>query len=237
MGTVVTYGRSRRFSERTLGRVEKLLRDHGHCGYVNLNTIVNEHGIWPLEFTCRFGYPGFAILTPLQRTPWGELLAAMIDGSSSIFATHPGFSVGIVLTMPPFPYPRPEVEEPVGLPVLFEGELTDEQRRNLHYCEVGLEDGELVTSGIYGWAMVVTGVGDSIVSAQRRANELADRVLIPNVRYRRDIGERLIAGDYALVEKLGILDPQSGRATGGTRPGGEGGGQSAPATTGGQPRQ
>jgi phosphoribosylamine--glycine ligase len=64
-----------------------------------------------------------------------------------------------------------------------------------------------VTGGIYGWAMVVTGVGDSIASAQQRANSLADRVLIPNVRYRRDIGERLIAGDYARVEKLGLFDP------------------------------
>ena len=78
----------------------------------------------------------------------------------------------------------------MGLPVLFDGELTAADRANLHYCELGLESGELVTSGIYGWAMVVTGVGDSIASAQQRANSLADRVLIPNVRYRRDIGER-----------------------------------------------
>ena len=195
------------FFARTLGRMEQLLRDHGHCGYVNLNTIVNEHGIWPLEFTCRFGYPGFAILTPLQETPWGELLAAMVRGSLSSFEARPGFCVGIVLTSPPFPYPRSQVPEPVGLPVLFDGELTADDHRNLHYCEVGLEDGELVTSGIYGWAMVVTGVGGSIASAQQRANALADRVLIPNVRYRRDIGHRLIAGDYARVEKLGLLDP------------------------------
>ena len=54
--------------------------------------------------------------------------------------------------------------EPIGLPVLFDGESTDEDRRHLHYGEVGLEDGELVTSGIYGWTMVVTGVGASIAA-------------------------------------------------------------------------
>jgi phosphoribosylamine--glycine ligase len=207
MGTVVTYGRSRCFFERTLGRMEKLLREHGHCGYVNLNTIVNEQGIWPLEFTCRFGYPGFAILTPLQETLWGDLLSAMTGKSISTFKTHRGFSVGIVLTTPPFPYARPQVHEPLGLPVLFDGDLTAEERRQLHYCELGLEDGELVTTGIYGWAMVVTGVADTILLAQQRANHLADRILIPNVRYRRDIGDRLIARDYARVEKLGLLDP------------------------------
>ena len=207
MGTVVTYDRTRRFFALTLGRMEKLLQANGYCGYINLNTIVNEHGIWPLEFTCRFGYPGFAILDPLQETPWGDLFHAMITKSRSSFDTAPGFAVGIVLTTPPFPYPRSQIPEPIGLPVLFDGELTAEDRRNLHYGEVGLEGDDLVTSGIYGWTMVATGVGPSIAVAQERANRLADRVLVPNVRYRHDIGSRLMRGDYARVERLGLLDP------------------------------
>jgi phosphoribosylamine--glycine ligase len=207
MGTVVTYARSRRFFARTLAAMEQPLREHGHCGYVNLNTIVNEQGIWPLEFTCRFGYPGYAILTPLQQTSWGEIFRAMLDRSMASFQVHGGFSVGIVLTLPPFPYPRSQVDEPVGLPVLFEGELSARDRENVHYCELGLENGELITSGIYGWAMVVTGLGKTISLAQQQANALADRVHIPNVRYRRDIGERLITRDYARIERLGLLDP------------------------------
>ena len=72
MGTVVTYSRSRSFFERTLALMQPLLKQQGYCGYINLNTIVNEKGIWPLEFTCRFGYPGYAILDPLQLTPWSN---------------------------------------------------------------------------------------------------------------------------------------------------------------------
>jgi phosphoribosylamine--glycine ligase len=207
MGTVVTYERTRLFFARTLQRMESRLRDGGYCGYINLNTIVNRHGIWPLEFTCRFGYPGFAILDPLQETGWAELFRSMITRSRATFATRAGFSVGIVLTTPPFPYPRPMVAEPLGLPVLFEGELGPEDRRNLHYGEVGMENEQLVTSGIYGWTMVVTGVAETIATAQQRANRLADRVLVPNVRYRRDIGARLIAGDYTRLEQWDLLDP------------------------------
>jgi phosphoribosylamine--glycine ligase len=207
MGTVVTYERTARFHELTLGRMEGLLRDGGYCGYINLNTIVNEHGIWPLEFTCRFGYPGYAILDPLQATPWGDLFLSMIRRSAKGFAFRPGFAVGIVMTTPPFPYMRPDVDEPVGLPVLFDEGITDEDRRHLHYGEVGLQDGQLVTSGVLGWTMVVTGTGATIRKARDRANQRADRVIIPNVRYRRDIGDRLISGDFERVEALQLLDP------------------------------
>jgi len=205
MGTVATFERTRKFFDLTLARIAPLLREHGHVGYVNLNTIVNADGIWPLEFTCRFGYPGFAVLEPLQAIAWGDLFEAMVRRSARSFASRPGFCVGIVLTTPPFPYTRKQVGEPVGLPVLFDGVLDDEDRRNLHYGEVGLDGGALVTSGLYGWTMVVTGSGRRIEAARRAAYERAGRVFVPGLRYRLDIGDRLIASDYAAVAGLGLF--------------------------------
>ena len=207
MGTIVSYARTARFHALTLGRMEDLLRRNGYCGYINLNTIVNERGIWPLELTCRFGYPGYAILDPLQRTSWATLFHAMVTRSADRFDTWPGFAAGIVMSTPPFPYARPDVKVPVGLPVLLDPDLTSEDLANIHYGEVGLQNGQLVTSGAYGWTLVVTGRGASIAQARAKANRLAGRITIPNVRYRRDIGERLMGGDFARVEALGLLDP------------------------------
>jgi phosphoribosylamine--glycine ligase len=206
MGTIVTYDRTARFHAATLERMESLLRDNRYCGYINLNTVVNEQGIWPLEFTCRFGYPGYTILDPLQDIAWSELFGGMINRSLTGFRNSSGFAAGIVMSTPPFPYSRPFVDEPVGLPILFDEGLTDSDRRHLHYGEVGMRDGQLVTSGANGWTMVVTGTGASIKEAQRRANVLAARVIIPNVRYRRDIGQKLIDGDFERIEMLGLLD-------------------------------
>jgi phosphoribosylamine--glycine ligase len=206
MGTVVTYERTQSFFERTLYRIEPLLRDKGYCGYINLNTIVNDRGIWPLEFTCRFGYPGFAILDPLQETCWADLFHTLATRSGIPFATRPGFCVGIVLTTPPFPYTRRETDDPIGLPVLFGGEMTPADRDHLHYGEIGLRDGHLVTSGLYGWSMVVTGAGPSIREAKARAYDLAGRVFMPNLRYRLDIGDRLISHQLADLEQLGVFD-------------------------------
>lgn len=205
MGTIATYERSGRFFALTLARMAPLLREHGHVGYVNLNTIVNAEGIWPLEFTCRFGYPGFAVLEPLQETGWAALLAAMARRPGGTFAARPGFCAAVVLTTPPFPYTRKQVDEPVGLPVMIDEPLDREDRRHFHFGEVGLARGQLVTSGLYGWTLVVTGVGSTIAAAKRAAYARAQRVFAPGLRYRLDIGDRLIAGDYEAVAGLGLL--------------------------------
>src|ERR1700712_2348109 len=134
--------------------------------------MLNERGIWPLEFHCRFGYPGFAVLGPLQQTRWSELFGAMTsrEGDATML---PGFCAAIVLTTPPFPYDRETVEEAsVGLPVMFDGELEEQDLDRLYYGEVGLVNGQLVTSGMYGWTMVATAVADDIGKARCKAAEL-----------------------------------------------------------------
>lgn len=207
MGTVVTYSRTKRFFDRTLAKIAPLLRANRYCGYINLNTIVNQEGIWPLEFTCRFGYPGYAILDPLQKTSWANLFRGMGTRSALRFDTEPGFAVGIVITTPPFPYSRDTVPVPVGLPLLFEGDLSPAEQRHVHYGEVALRNGVLVTSGASGYTLVVTGTGQTIEAARDDANALAAKVVVANARYRTDIGTRLIKGEFATVEALGLLDP------------------------------
>ena len=76
---------------------------------------------------------------------------------------------------------------------------------NLHYGEVGLSDGQLVTSGKYGWTMVVTGVGDTIGAAQKSAYARAAKVFVPNLRYRRDIGDMLAARNLQTAIREGHL--------------------------------
>lgn len=205
MGTVATFDRSAVFFEKTLGRIEPFLKGHNHVGYINLNTIVNDEGIWPLEFTCRFGYPGFAVLSPLQQTSWSDLFRMMLRHSPPAFVTQPGFSVGVLLTTPPFPYTRKQVPEPIGLPILFDDPLDEDDRRNLHFGEAGLAEGELVTSGLYGWTMVVTGCGSTIEAARQAAYARVRRVHIPNARYRLDIGAKLLVQDLERVERMGYI--------------------------------
>ena len=206
MGTVATFDGTDRFFDATLARMGERLREGGYQGYVNLNTMVNADGIWPLEFTCRFGYPGFAVLEPLQDIRWADLFRGLADRSLRTLPTRPGFSVGVVMTTRPFPFIRRYVDEPVGLPILFEGALSETDRANLHLGEVGTQAGQLVTAGYHGWTAVVTGTGATVVAAKAAAYDLADRTVIPNVRYRRDIGDKLLAGDLERLVAAGWVE-------------------------------
>ena len=89
---------------------------------------------------------------------------------------------------------------------MFNGELSAIDKANLHYGEVGLKDGILVTSGANGYTLVVTGVGHSIEAARETALALVDKVIIPNARYRCDIGQKLIEGDLERIRAWGFID-------------------------------
>jgi phosphoribosylamine--glycine ligase len=209
MGTLVTYRGGEKLFAETLQRLQEPLRAGGYRGYINVNTIVDDRGVHPLELTCRFGYPGFAILQALQACGWDDLFRWMNDGAPTgdfRFPTRDGFAMGVVLTVPPFPYSAGYDRLSKGMPVIFHGDLNDADRAHLHFSEVALsKEGQLVTSGTVGYIMVVTGVGATAAAARDDAYGRARKVCLVNGRYRTDIGERFITSDGARLRSLGWL--------------------------------
>ena len=206
MGTVVTYRGAEKLFDATLGKLARMLGESGYCGYINLNTIVNERGVWPLELTCRFGYPGFAILDSLHDESWATILSSLVKRDRSGIQTKDGFSVGVVMTVPPFPYSDGYDELGRGTPICFRDTITDTDRKSLHFGEVTLRNGQLVTAGMVGYVMVVTGAGNTIEDARDAAYDRVDKVVIPNARYRRDIGLKLIERDWSILRDLGWVE-------------------------------
>jgi phosphoribosylamine--glycine ligase len=201
MGTVATFEGSDALFDAVLAPLEAKFQEAGHVGYVNLNTIINEEGVWPLEFTCRFGYPGFAVLEPLQDLCWSKLFQEMVSRKTVTFPALPGFCLCVVLTTPPFPWSRKQVDSPVGLPVTIAGDA-----QGLHLGEVGISEDQLVTTGLYGWTAVATGTGMTISEAKAAAYANAARLNAPNLRYRLDIGDTLNSRTLEYLADWGWLD-------------------------------
>lgn len=207
MGTIVSYRLSQRLFDTVLAPLADMLRDGGYCGYINVNLIANEDGLWPLEFTSRFGYPGFAICEALHVDPWESIFSTMVHQSGMHFRTHPGFAAGVVLTVPPFPYRYGYAELSKGLPIHLRDTLSQADRSALHFAEVALQGEQLITSGVTGYLGVATGVGPTPGTANAQALLVAQGVVVPNLRYRRDVGERLErGGEWDLLHRLGWLE-------------------------------
>ena len=168
--------------------------------------IANAEGLWPLEFTSRFGYPGYSICAALQQDSWETLFQNMLQKSSLYFATYEGFAAGVVLNVPPFPYRYGYDVLSKGLPVLFDSLLTQIDQQNLHFNEVAKINNQLVTSGMTGNIATAVGAGSTIEAARQQAYALANKVILPNMRYRLDIGANLIAGDLQQLIDWGYID-------------------------------
>ncbi len=200
MGTLLSYEGSSALFDAALRPLEARLRDAGHVGYVNVNLIANEHGLWPLEFTCRFGNPGFAVLAPLQTAGWGDLLGRMMRADSDGFDTAPGWCVGICLTIPSFPAETPGADPAEDPPVFF---TAPPDPAHTHYADLRQEHGQLLARRRTGYALCVTGVGATVPDAQAAAVDRARQVIIPGLRYRTDIGDRFMAGEGERLRRLG----------------------------------
>jgi phosphoribosylamine--glycine ligase len=205
MGTLATYRGADVLFDKTLRRLAPLLRESGYMGYINLNTIVNERGIFPLELTCRFGYPGFAILDALHAQGWAEIFMQLVAGKDTTLRTHDGYAVCVVLTVPTFPYYHGYEQLSKGAPVLFRHTMTPADREQLHFAEVCMEGQQLVTAGSIGYVMVVTGRGATVEAARADAYARCEKVVIPNMRYRLDIGEQFLVRDRAEMRRLGLI--------------------------------
>ena len=205
MGTLVSFRGAGPIMRATLERVAPVLAAAGHVGYVNLNMIVDADGLWPLEFTCRFGNPGYAILSPLQTAGWGDLFGRMLRGGAGSFPTAPGWCVGVVLTVPPFPEERPGHDGAGDPPVFFHTNPDDP--RHYHFADMRrAPDGQLHAGRGTGYAMVVTGTGSTIPAAKAAALVRARSVCVPDLRYRGDIGDRVENGDADRLRAWGWLD-------------------------------
>jgi phosphoribosylamine--glycine ligase len=188
MGTTMFWSGPNRLFNATLKKMEPRLAQARFAGSIDINCIVNSNGIYPLEFTARFGYPAISIQQEGLLTPIGELLHRLSEGQIKELRTRSGFQVGVRVVVPPFPYKDKETFESTskGSAILFKTPSRD----GIHIEEVKLENGEWRVAGASGVALVVCGAGPTMKQAQRQAYNRVKNVMIPYMYYRDDIGER-----------------------------------------------
>ena len=202
MGTCMYWSGPNRLFAATLAKLEKRLREERYVGYMDVNCIVNGNGIYPLEFTARFGYPTISIQADGLSMPVGDFLGGMADGTLKNFKTKRGFQIGLRVVVPPFPYHDPKT---------FDANSRDRviivRKPNfdgIHIEDVRQVNGEWLITGHSGVVLIVTGFGLSVKEAQAQAYKRVRNILIPNMYYRTDIGDRWFE-DHDKLHSWGYL--------------------------------
>jgi phosphoribosylamine--glycine ligase len=206
MGTVIRHVKQSKLFNQVLQPMEEYLHECNYVGDCNINCIIDEDGKpWPLEFTMRLGWPDFCIRQPLVVGDPLEWMADLVRGKDS-FDTFDDVALGILIVHGDFPNGKDGKEAFEGFPIHG---INKKDLKSVHFQMVsegsyesaaGRKEG-LLTAGKY--LMVVTGTGETVKDAQKRAYDVAWKIEIPsNTMFRTDIGERL-ADDLPALHRLG----------------------------------
>jgi phosphoribosylamine--glycine ligase len=196
-GTVLRYVKNSKLARRVLAPIAEQLAAARYVGYVDVNCIIDDKGIpCPLEFTMRPGWPTFNIQQPLHDGDPVEWLAKLYDGEDARCFRMNEVAVGVVLSVPDYPYSQHTRKEVVGIPIYVDS------WEHLSPCEVMMgsapdtvmgqvvERPMMVTAGDY--VLVATTTGPDVKSTAKRTYQILETLSLPNSpMYRTDIGARL----------------------------------------------
>ncbi|MBS3132314.1 phosphoribosylamine--glycine ligase [Candidatus Woesearchaeota archaeon] len=187
MGTTMFWSGPNRIFNSTLKKMEYKLREERYVGYIDINCMVNSNGIYPLEFTSRFGYPTISIQQEAMLTPISEFFYGLATMSNPKLKVKSGFQIGVRVVAPPFPFDDKEVfnSETKDAVILFK-KPTD----GVHIEDVKLVNGEWLITGGSGVVLIVVGTGQTMRQAQNQVYSRISNIRIPNMYYRKDIGDR-----------------------------------------------
>lgn len=188
MGTSMFWTKDSPVFERTLKKFEATLAKQKFYGHIDINCIVNGMGVYPLEFTSRFGFPQIFIQRDGLAEPIGEVLLGVAAGSKNELQAKKGFQVGAFIVVPPFPYDDKKTFELFSKDAVVV--LKQGKTEGVHPMHIKKVNDEWLITGNTGIAVLVTGLGITMRDAQRMMYNRIGNVIINNGYYRTDIGDR-----------------------------------------------
>jgi phosphoribosylamine---glycine ligase len=188
MGTSMYWSSSNKIFNATLAKLEPILQRESYIGYMDINCIVNANGIYPLEFTARFGYPTISIQQEGILMPISDFLYELANGNLTEFKTKNGFQVGVRIVVSPYPFNDEETFKSYSKNSAVFFRKPDFS--GIHIEDIKKIDDQWLIAGTSGVTLLVVGTGYTMKQAQRQVYSRIKNILIPNMYFRKDIGDR-----------------------------------------------
>ena len=194
MGSAVWLGtQGSKLYKEGVGKLVPALKKVGYRGPIDLNTIVTKDKLHGLEFTARFGYDAICILLEMYRGKVNDLMYGMAAGINIPMKFKSNWGIGIDLSVPPYPL---DIEPNLYKGILIQG-INKYNLKHIWFYDIQKKDNRYMTSGNGGDICTITARGDEIGNyhplrdAKRRVMRTIHNLIIPDIQYRRDIGDRV----------------------------------------------
>jgi phosphoribosylamine---glycine ligase len=120
--------------------------------------------------------------------PISDFLFNLASGTLKEFKVKKGFQVGVRIVVPPYPFNDEDTFERYSnnATIIFKKINFD----GIHIEDVKNVDGQWLVAGTSGVVLVVVGAGQTMKQAQAQVYNRIKNIIIPNMYYRTDIGDR-----------------------------------------------
>ncbi len=198
MGTLAWYddNEKNKLFQETLAKLKPFLRKIDFRGDMDIGCIVNKEGVYPLEATPRLGSPIIHLHNELHVSPWHAFLKAIADKKPFALKWKKGFGIVALVSVPPSPYAeKTEVKgnSSFGVGIYFDPSIKRSDFAHVHFEGVSMEPGKNGSKQYYisdhrGDVLYVTAVGKTIEKARQKVGNVLEKIYIPKMFYRNDIG-------------------------------------------------
>lgn len=204
-----------RLVNELLRKIYLLLEKSEYSGPFDMNAMVGNDGkIYWLENSARMGYNAFYAFCETIEVPYGKFISGICDGEFESLPVSTGiFGYSIRVSVMPFPWSSEDKtvrkfihETTKDKPIL----LPPGEGEHIWLLDAKKVDGGLATNGFDNVILEVTNKGTTAEEAQAKANEIFNKIHIPNKYARIRDGIERFQVQYPKLVNMGFIPEAKG---------------------------
>ena len=188
-GNIVWCVDDDRIISEGVAKAEKLCLENKYIGQIDLNAVVNDSGVYGLEWTPRFGYSSMPTFLTLLKIDLGQFFSDITHGQLDELPVTNDFAGSVRLSIPPYPaepvsgVDTEEISPNIGVPI----QDWEEHQEECYFYEVMLQDDQLCHSGGTGVILEAQGLGSEPDESLKNPYLILKDINIPDKQYRTDL--------------------------------------------------
>jgi phosphoribosylamine--glycine ligase len=164
--------------------------ENNYVGQLDLNAVVNESGVYGLEWTPRMGYDATPTFLSLIETDLADLFNSCASCEVPEVEVSSNYASAVRFTIPPAPVELLDKVDPEdfsaseGIPIQNAGGISE----SLYLYEVSLIEHQLVHSSGTGVLGLGLAQGKNVASDLDKIYKNLKELHVPDIQYRTDLG-------------------------------------------------